>query len=132
VASYYFGNLSYPSHDRPRLGLLSTVPENAGDLLRAAVLAAKQANNNFPGECHSFRHVVCMCADNYDLHGNEAVSHPAPSGVPNPTHASSHVGPSSTVGAALSGDSILSITLWSWSAVFITITFIISGPSASI
>lgn len=58
MASYYFGNLSYPSRDPPRLGLLSTVPENAGDLLRAAVLAAKQANNNFPGVCHSCQHVV--------------------------------------------------------------------------
>ena len=61
VASYYFGNLSYPSRDQPRLGLLSTVPENAGDLLRAAVLAAKRANNNFPGDYRSFRHVVYLC-----------------------------------------------------------------------
>jgi len=69
VASYYFGNLSYPLQDQPRLGLLSTVPENADDLLRAAVLAAKQANNNFPGEYQSFRRVVCMSADNHCLHG---------------------------------------------------------------
>jgi len=31
------------------MGFLSTVPDNAGDLMKAAVAAASNANGNFPG-----------------------------------------------------------------------------------
>ena len=49
LSSYYFGNLTHPSKDEPRMGFLSTVPDNAGDLMKAAVAAASNANGNFPG-----------------------------------------------------------------------------------
>ena len=48
LTSYYYGNLSYPSRDPPRMGFLSTVPANAAELLQQAVSAARQANDNFP------------------------------------------------------------------------------------
>ncbi|KIM43824.1 hypothetical protein M413DRAFT_443706 [Hebeloma cylindrosporum] len=40
LSSYYFGNMSYPSHDLPKMGFLSTVP--------SAVIAASNADKNFP------------------------------------------------------------------------------------
>ncbi|KAG5652142.1 hypothetical protein H0H81_006125 [Sphagnurus paluster] len=49
LASYHYGNLTYPSQDPPRMGFLSTVPKNADDLLRAAVSAAAKNGGNFPG-----------------------------------------------------------------------------------
>ncbi|KAF9531489.1 aspartic peptidase domain-containing protein [Crepidotus variabilis] len=48
VASFYYGNITYPSKDEPRMGFLSTVPDNAGDLLKAAVVTAKNGAKNFP------------------------------------------------------------------------------------
>jgi hypothetical protein len=51
LASFYFGNISYPSKDPPRVGFLSTVPSDAGDQLKAAVAEASSASANFPGEC---------------------------------------------------------------------------------
>ncbi|KDR79313.1 hypothetical protein GALMADRAFT_243260 [Galerina marginata CBS 339.88] len=58
LSSYYFGNLTYPSRDPPKMGFLSTVPSDAGDRMKAAVAAAAKADNNFP-----------------------AISEPAPSGT---------------------------------------------------
>ncbi|KAF9513751.1 hypothetical protein BS47DRAFT_1343746 [Hydnum rufescens UP504] len=45
LASFYYGNLTHPSVDPPRLGFVSTVPQNAAELLIAAV---KSSINNFP------------------------------------------------------------------------------------
>jgi phytepsin len=50
VSSFYYGNLTYPSQDPPRMGFLSTVPSDADDRMRAAVQAAAQKDGNFPGE----------------------------------------------------------------------------------
>ncbi|KAF7315683.1 Peptidase A1 domain-containing protein [Mycena indigotica] len=44
LSAYYFGNLTHPSRDPPLIGLLSTVPPDAGDLYRKAV--ANAINNN--------------------------------------------------------------------------------------
>ncbi|KAF8066553.1 aspartic peptidase domain-containing protein [Lyophyllum atratum] len=59
LASYHYGNLTHPSRDPPRMGFLSTVPSDADDKLRAAVVDAQQNGGNFP-----------------------ALSEPAPTGVP--------------------------------------------------
>jgi phytepsin len=59
LASYYYGNLTHPSRDRPAMGFLSTVPPDADDKLKAAVSAAENNGGNFP-----------------------ALSEPAPNGVP--------------------------------------------------
>lgn len=49
LAAYYYGNLTHPSQDPPRVGLLSTVPSDAGDLLKVAVEAAEAAGGLFAG-----------------------------------------------------------------------------------
>jgi hypothetical protein len=50
VSSFYYGNLTYPSQDLPRMGFISTVPSDAGDRMKDAVQAAAQKDGNFPGE----------------------------------------------------------------------------------
>lgn len=50
LASFYYGNLTTPSVDPPRIGLVSTMPSNAPALLAAAI---KAAEDNFPGACPS-------------------------------------------------------------------------------
>ncbi|PCH37131.1 acid protease [Wolfiporia cocos MD-104 SS10] len=40
LVAFYYGNLTHPSQDPPRIGLLSTVPPNAGQDLQSAVKAA--------------------------------------------------------------------------------------------
>lgn len=35
--AFYYGNLTHPSQDQPRVGLLSTVPPDAAERLQAAV-----------------------------------------------------------------------------------------------
>jgi hypothetical protein len=49
LAAFHYGNLTHPSQDAPKVGFLSTVPENAEDLLRAAVDNAQNNGGNFPG-----------------------------------------------------------------------------------
>lgn len=46
LTSFYYGNLTNPSVDPPRIGLVSTMPSNAKDLLASAI---KAAGSNFPG-----------------------------------------------------------------------------------
>ncbi|KAF9042966.1 aspartic peptidase domain-containing protein [Panaeolus papilionaceus] len=48
TSSYYFGNLSYPSKDPPKMGFLSTVPADADQKMKDAVEAARKADHNFP------------------------------------------------------------------------------------
>ncbi|PPQ80138.1 LOW QUALITY PROTEIN: hypothetical protein CVT25_001437 [Psilocybe cyanescens] len=48
LSAYYFGNLSYPTQDPPKMGFLSTVPSDADQRLRDAVKAAANADDNFP------------------------------------------------------------------------------------
>ncbi|KAF7306019.1 Peptidase A1 domain-containing protein [Mycena chlorophos] len=47
VAAFYYGNMTYPSVDPPRIGLLSTVASNAGALLGSAVQSAANNGGNF-------------------------------------------------------------------------------------
>jgi hypothetical protein len=48
--AFYYGNLTHPSQDHPRVGLLSTVPSDAAQRLQAAVqLANATHGGNFPG-----------------------------------------------------------------------------------
>jgi len=48
LSSFYYGNLTYPSQDPPRIGLLSTVPANASADLVSAVASASANGGNFP------------------------------------------------------------------------------------
>ncbi|KAG5638864.1 hypothetical protein H0H81_009417 [Sphagnurus paluster] len=41
LIAFHYGNLTHPSVDPPRIGFLSTVPANAGALLKQAVVKAK-------------------------------------------------------------------------------------------
>jgi len=44
LAAFYYGNVTYPSVDPPRIGLMSTVPDNAGELLQSAISSAISDN----------------------------------------------------------------------------------------
>jgi hypothetical protein len=48
LASFYCGNVSYPSKNPLRLGLLSTAPQDVNQRLRDALQAASIAGGNFP------------------------------------------------------------------------------------
>jgi len=48
VTSFYYGNLTYPSQDPPRMGFVSTVPDNANDLFADAISNAAIDSGNFP------------------------------------------------------------------------------------
>jgi len=48
LASFYYGNLTYPSQDPPRIGLLSTVPKGAASDLKSAIAKASSDGGNFP------------------------------------------------------------------------------------
>jgi hypothetical protein len=48
--AFYYGNLTHPSQDQPRVGLLSTVPSDAAQRLQAAVqLSNTTLGGNLPG-----------------------------------------------------------------------------------
>ncbi|THH32199.1 hypothetical protein EUX98_g2000 [Antrodiella citrinella] len=47
LIAFYYGNLTHPSQDPPRVGLLSTVPQDAGGRLQTVVQSAKAADGNF-------------------------------------------------------------------------------------
>lgn len=47
VIAFHYGNLTNPSVDPPRIGLLSTMPSNAGSLLQTAVQDAVQTGGRF-------------------------------------------------------------------------------------
>ncbi|KIL64999.1 hypothetical protein M378DRAFT_77450 [Amanita muscaria Koide BX008] len=50
LSAYYYGNLTYPSQDNPRIGLLSTVPSDAGERLKTDVRNANQSGHGFPSQ----------------------------------------------------------------------------------
>jgi hypothetical protein len=45
LVSFYYGNLTHPSVDPPRIGFLSLVPENADDLFRQAIVDAQRTGD---------------------------------------------------------------------------------------
>ncbi|KIJ56206.1 hypothetical protein M422DRAFT_57662 [Sphaerobolus stellatus SS14] len=45
LASFYFGNLTHPSVDAPRMGFLSTVPTDATTQFNAAISSVQAVNN---------------------------------------------------------------------------------------
>jgi hypothetical protein len=47
VVAFHFGNLTHPSVDPPRIGFLSTVPNNADSLLQVAIDDAAQNGGKF-------------------------------------------------------------------------------------
>ena len=47
LVAFYYGNLTHPSLDPPRIGFLSQVPTNASALLTEAVEDAKDNGGNF-------------------------------------------------------------------------------------
>jgi hypothetical protein len=48
LVAFYYGNLTHPSVDPPRIGFLSAVPDNADQLLQDAVQNATLNGGNFP------------------------------------------------------------------------------------
>jgi hypothetical protein len=47
LVAFHYGNLTHPSVDPPRIGILSMVPSNADDLLKQAVTDALNDGGNF-------------------------------------------------------------------------------------
>jgi len=47
LAAFYFGNITYPSRDPPRMGFLTSVPQDAASQLVSAVAAVK-TGDDFP------------------------------------------------------------------------------------
>lgn len=63
LVAFYYGNLTRPSHDPPRVGLLSTVPSDADSELQEAVASAVYNGGIFP--CTSSGHLrlsLLFCA----------------------------------------------------------------------
>ncbi|KAG0693293.1 aspartic peptidase domain-containing protein [Suillus ampliporus] len=50
LAAFYYGSFAGPSQDPPRIGLLSTVPSDAGQQLEDAVSAAAAGQYDLPGK----------------------------------------------------------------------------------
>ena len=50
LVAFHYGNLTHPSMDPPRIGLLSLVPENANSVLEEVVSEA-QATGGFESKC---------------------------------------------------------------------------------
>ncbi len=48
LVAFYYGNMTHPSQDPPRVGLLSTVPSDAGTALEKAVASAVYHGGVFP------------------------------------------------------------------------------------
>lgn len=44
LAAFHYGNVTHPSVDAPRIGFVSTVPDNAGALLQSAIAKANAQN----------------------------------------------------------------------------------------
>ena len=53
LVAFYYGNLTHPSVDPPRVGLVSRVPQDAGARLGAAVSQAQSASGKFECKCFS-------------------------------------------------------------------------------
>ncbi|TCD60835.1 hypothetical protein EIP91_009424 [Steccherinum ochraceum] len=47
LVAFHYGNLTHPSQDPPRIGLLSTLPSDASDKLQAVVGQAQAGDGNF-------------------------------------------------------------------------------------
>ena len=62
VVAFHFGNLTHPSVDPPRIGLLSTVPNNADSLLQNAIQDAVENGGKFECECYSLSHFPPLIA----------------------------------------------------------------------
>ncbi len=50
LVAFYYGNLTHPSADPPRIGFLSLVPDNAEELLQEAVEEAQAAGGSLDCE----------------------------------------------------------------------------------
>ncbi|RPD56506.1 acid protease [Lentinus tigrinus ALCF2SS1-6] len=48
LVAFYYGNITHPSQDPPRVGLMSTVPSDAGSALEKAVASAVNNGGIFP------------------------------------------------------------------------------------
>jgi phytepsin len=50
IVAFYYGNITHPSQDQPRVGLLSTVPPDAAQRLQSAVQFPNATfDGNLPG-----------------------------------------------------------------------------------
>jgi hypothetical protein len=56
---FYYGNLTHPSVDPPRIGFLSMVPDNATELLAQSIADAQGNGGNFESEFGLLLENVC-------------------------------------------------------------------------
>lgn len=64
--SFYFGNLTHPSVDPPRIGFMSTVPSDASKEYQNVIASAKQNGEIFPGMLF-FKRVSKMVSSYFEL-----------------------------------------------------------------
>ena len=79
LAAFYYGSLSRPSGDPARIGFLSTVPPNAGELLSEDVKLAKEHHHDLPSmlsQCSSFFDSTGLTNPDSDIEANAPVSLP--------------------------------------------------------
>ncbi|KAH9933149.1 aspartic peptidase domain-containing protein [Epithele typhae] len=97
---FYYGNLTHPSVDPPRIGFVSLVPENDNNLLEEAVKDAQQNDGNFDSKCpYPFRLSPCASADGSAVitEGGSASQTAAPSSTAQPASSASNSGTTTTV-----------------------------------
>lgn len=75
MATFYYGNITYPSQDSPRIGFKSTVPPDAGDQLKSTVAEARRIGTGFSGT-----HIYSPLMTLPPIDHSTALVEPAPSG----------------------------------------------------
>lgn len=77
LVAFYYGNLTHPSVDPPRIGFLSMVPSNASALLDGAVTDASDNGGNFEGACASDLRLACILTarTHRDIDGGANMEH---------------------------------------------------------
>lgn len=58
LVAFHYGNITHPSVDPPRIGILSLVPSNVDELYATAVSDALNNGGNFEGKDHQT--VICV------------------------------------------------------------------------
>ncbi|RPD62529.1 acid protease [Lentinus tigrinus ALCF2SS1-7] len=88
---FYYGNLTHPSVDPPRIGFVSLVPQNADDLLDDAVDDAQGAGGNFESKADA-----APTASSLILETSSGASSSAASRTSSPSSTTSSSSPAST------------------------------------
>jgi hypothetical protein len=56
LVAFYYGNLTNPSVDPPRIGFLSMVPDNANSIVQSDIAQAQANGGNFKSTTKSYHY----------------------------------------------------------------------------